>query len=266
MSERISRPRLVALDAELSGRDRAVVQAVAAARLMTGGQIQALFFPLSDHATFLTAARCARRVLHRLSEQRLLFRLQRRIGGVRAGSSAHIYGLGPVGQRLLQPAVGRLRYREPTVLFVDHTIAVAQLAVDLITHARAGNCELLQLQHEPACWRSFGGVAGRQLLRPDLYAALAVRDYEYRWFVEIDRGSESLPVVLRKCRSYEAYYRSGHEQTQHGVFPRVVWITSEEARRRRIATALATDRQLSAGLFLTATTQTTLAVLTGGPA
>jgi hypothetical protein len=41
------------------------------------------------------------------------------------------------------------------------------------------------------------------------------------WFAEIDRSSESLPVIKEKCRLYVEYYNSGVEQRLRGVFPRV---------------------------------------------
>lgn len=214
MRGRVGPRELEHLRDELSGRDRAIVQTVSEARLMTGRQLQALFFPLEDHATARTAARCARRVLERLSRDRLLVRLERRIGGVRAGSASFIYAIGPVGQRLLRQPGARRRLREPSTYFVDHTLAVSELVVRVTTTARLGKLELLRLQHEPSCWRSFGGLGVRQLLRPDLFVVLGVGDYEHRWFIEVDRGSESLPVVLRKCRTYEAYYAAGLEQAE----------------------------------------------------
>ncbi len=49
----------------------------------------------------VSAARIARRVLARLTELGVLARLERRIGGLRAGSSGYVYYLGPAGQRLV---------------------------------------------------------------------------------------------------------------------------------------------------------------------
>ena len=44
-------------------------------------------------------------------------------------------------------------------------------------------------------WREFPGLGGRRWLRPDMFLALGVGAYELRWFIEVDRASESLPVV-----------------------------------------------------------------------
>ncbi len=62
-------------------------------------------------------------------------------------------------------------------------------------------------------------MAGRVLLRPDLAVTLGIGEYEIGYFVEIDRGTEHLPALLRKCHSYEAYYRAGQEQAAHACFP-----------------------------------------------
>jgi hypothetical protein len=59
---------------------------------------------------------------------------------------------------------------------------------------------------------------------------LGLGAYEDRYFLEIDCGSEGRGALVRKCQTYLAYYRSGSEQTAHGVFPRVVWITTTERR------------------------------------
>ena len=90
------------------------------------------------------------------------------------------------------------------------------------------------------CWREFSGLGGRRWLRPDAFLVLGVGDYELRWFIEVDRASESLPTVLRKCRLYADYYQSGKEQAAHGgVFPRVCWIVPDEPRAERVRAAIA---------------------------
>jgi hypothetical protein len=262
--ERLGRRGLEELRDELSGRDIAIVVTVADYKLLSARQVEALFFPAHEHATALTAARCCRRVLERLTHGRLLVRLERRIGGLRAGSASFVYGLGPVGQRLIEADGPRRRFREPSATFVDHTLAVSQLVVDITALSRAGGWELLQIQGEPRCWRSYGGVGGREVLRPDLFLVLGVGDYEHRWFVEVDRGTETLPSLLRKCRSYAAYYASGREQATHEVFPRVLWIVPTTARAARLERALAADRRLPAGLFIVTTDDAALTVLEAG--
>jgi hypothetical protein len=92
-------------------------------------------------------------------------------------------------------------------------------------------------------------LSGRLTLRPDLFVSLGVGDFERRFFVEIDRGTEHLPALLRKCRGYETYYRSGVEQAKHDVFPRVCWVMPDEKRASRLREALGKNPRLTAELF-----------------
>ncbi len=99
------------------------------------------------------------------------------------------------------------------------------------------------------------------MLRPDLFVVLGVGEYELRWFVEIDRGSEHLPALQRKCRLYNSYYRSGGEQRRHQVFPRVLWVVPDERRAERIRTKIAADRRLTSDIFRVASDEQALALM-----
>jgi hypothetical protein len=261
---RYGRAEVRELRRALTARDLALVSQVAALRLMSGRQIEAVHFPREMHATSSAAGRQCRRVLARLVRERLLIRLPRQVGGIRAGSHAFIYGPGPVGHRLLRDDGSRLRVHEPGETFVDHQLAVSQLVVELTLATRRGCLELLVVEGEPACWRTVPAV-GRVVLRPDLFVALAAGELEYRWFVEVDRGTHHRPAVLRKARLYESYYRSGVEQTTHGVFPRVVWIAPDAARVARLRDAFE-GGEFSGGLMLVTTADKAIDVLSGGEA
>ncbi len=247
----------------LSERDLAIIGQVAELRLMSARQIQAVYFPDSEHENGAAAMRARQRVLKRLCRERLLVALERRIGGIRAGSAGLVLALGPVGQRVLGAHGPRRRSHEPTWRFVDHTLGISQLVVDLRVAARRGALDVLEAQAEPSCWRQFSGLAGRQWLRPDAFVVLGVGEYELRWFIEVDRASESLPVVVRKCRLYADYYQSGNEQAAHGgVFPRVCWVVPDEKRAEQLRSAIARDKQLPEGLFVVTTSEQALATLT----
>jgi hypothetical protein len=266
MTERIGPRHLGILRNHLSERDLAIVRQVSDLRLMDARQIEAMFFGPEHHATRLTATRTCRRVLERLAETRLLLRLERRVGGIRAGSASFIYTLGPIGQRVLSLGGPRRRFREPTALFVDHTLAIGQLVVALTLAARQGLLDVLAVETEPRCWRTFTSIGGRQVLRPDLFVVLGVGEYERRWFVEIDRGRETLPVLVRKCRCYEAYYRSGSERAAHGVSPRTCWVVPDTARAERLDLAIANTGELTDRLFLVAPRDVAIGSLMGAPA
>jgi Replication-relaxation len=246
----------------LSKRDRAILEQVAALRLMSARQLQAVHFPPSAHDNEHAATHARQRVVTRLLREQLLTCLERRIGGVRAGSAGFVLALGPIGQRVLSVNAPRRRAYEPTLRFVDHTLAISQLVVNVTLAARQPSLDLLDCQPEPHCWRQFQGLGGRRLLRPDLFLALGSGDYELRWFIEVDRSSESLPTLLRKCRLYADYYQSGSEQAKHGgVFPRVCWSVPDEQRAERLRQAIEREPSFPAGLFVVTTSAKTLTVL-----
>jgi hypothetical protein len=181
--------------------------------------------------------------------------LERRIGGVRAGSAAYVWTVGPVGDRLLRLDLPgrRRRVREPSQLFLDHCLAIADAHLTVLRAHRAGALELVEVQTEPACWRTFTGLGGARLvLQPDLYLVTgdpADPEFVNRWFIEIDRGSENPARLLAKCAHYEAYRRSGSEQAAHRSFPLVVWVMRDEAQASRLRTAIASDGTLDPRLY-----------------
>ena len=245
---RLGQAKLQALRARLSDRDMAVLKTVSELRLVRSNHLEALHF--GDAATPLTAARKSRRTLQRLTEFGLLRRLDRLIGGLHAGSAAFVYALTAAGQRLLTEPGARPRRYEPSLPFVEHTLAIADLYVALHRRSASAGRRLLDLQTEPRCWRSWTGLSGeRQLLRPDLYLAVAVGPDELRWFIEVDLGSEHRPALVRKARAYQRYYEAGVEQAREGLFPRVAWIVPDSRRARQLAGALDSDRELTKELF-----------------
>lgn len=260
-ASRLSARRLRDLRDQVASRDQEILIQLAELRLMSGRQIEVVHFTAERHATQATAARHCRRVLARLVRDRLIVRLPRRVGGVRAGSHAFVYRLGPVGHRLLHEG-SRLRPHEPGEAFVDHQLAVSQLVVDLILASRNGRLELLAVEGEPTCWRTIPAI-GRAVLRPDLFIAIGRGELEHRWFVELDRGTHRSPAILRKAVLYESYYRSGVEQAAHDVFPRVAWLAPDDDRVDALRRVL--DRgSFSSGLMLVTTSRDAPDALAGG--
>jgi hypothetical protein len=229
---------------------------------MTGAQLQQLHFTDSDHASFESAARACRRVLKRLVDQRVLGALQRRIGGVRAGSQGLTYEVGSVGRRLLG-VVHPSGRREPSWLFLDHTLAVADWYVRLVLAQREGRSDQLFIEVEAEAWRSFVGVNGKQLLAPDLFVRLLIGDDELVWFIEVDRGTEHQASLKRKAERYIAYYHTGIESERLGLFPKVLWIVENDQRAGEIERALRRVRGTVVGLFVVTPAGTSVDTLLG---
>jgi hypothetical protein len=259
----LSRRGLEQLRSNLAERDLAVVHSVRRHRFLTARQIEQLHFV--DHVSGEAGARVCRRVLARLTSRRVLRRLQRRIGGVRAGSASFVYALGPVGWRVLDE--DRRRVTEPSPLFLDHALAVADAHVRLVAAERAGDLELLSVEVEPTCWRRFVGAGGaRMTVKPDLSIVTAAGAFEDCWFLEIDRGSESPAAMARKCRTYEAYWQTGFEQERTGTFPLVLWVAPDEKRGKRVQRVISETRNLKRDLFRVTTSTQLVDVIAGGAA
>jgi hypothetical protein len=232
MTDQSTRGRAGVLRDRIDARDLAILRSLYQLRLATSGQLQRLHVP---DGTPATRARRTRAILQRLTRWELVVRLARTIGG-RPGSTAHIYGLSGLGLAILE-APGPYGRRRRTIwetkpYFTRHVLAVAELCVGLTEVARSKpTVDLLAFDGEPAAWRKFIGPDGAPLtLRPDALVRVGVGDYEVSTFIELDMGSESLPTLQRKCLVYIAYWRSGNEQRDHGVFPRVLWLVRDDTR------------------------------------
>jgi hypothetical protein len=250
---------------QLSARDEAVLCSLASLRLMTTRQIERLHF---REGSALTQARRCRATMERLHDLDLAHRLDRRVGGIRAGSASFLYSLSSRGRRLLDldgPAGGRRRRpAEPSTAFQDHVLAVADFCVQLHEAERTGAFELVRFQAEPMCWRAYVGVGGeRFVLKPDAYTALADGDFETLSFVEVDRGTEGRTTIRRKGEAYLRYAVSGTEQSRSSVFPRVVFLVPDERRAEFVRQALRPIRR-SSELFVVGLASDTVSVLSGG--
>ncbi|WP_246063885.1 replication-relaxation family protein [Blastococcus colisei] len=233
-------------------------------RFLSTDHLQQLVF--TGHRSLISAARTCRRVLGRLHDERLIERLDRRVGGLHGGSAASVWTLTAAGQRVLGLQTGSgssMRVRQPGGAFVQHYLAVADVHLVLLRAAREGQMELLNLELEPVCWRHFLDPMGtRQVLKPDLFAVTATENYENHWFIEVDRGTEGIPTLVRQCQAYARYRASDQEQAESGLFPRVIWLLPTEIRRRRFQAALTATRSLDGDLFRLVTAGGLLPVVT----
>jgi hypothetical protein len=236
---RISPARLDLISAQLTPLDQAVITLASRTRLCSGGQLQRLFWPGGDGDN---QARRARRALGRLTDWRVLDRLPRPVGGTRAGSKGFLYVIGPAGARLLERQLGTRigRLIVPGQRFIAHTLAIAEVVVGLHAAAARGDCDLIEFQCEPTCWRPFPGPMGARLvLRPDLFVRIGRGAYEDHSYLEIDLATEGRGTLLAKCRRYLAHYRSGEDQRQHGLYPKIVWAVPNAGRLDLVASVIA---------------------------
>jgi hypothetical protein len=264
----MSRPPAVEiLEGRLSPRALEVVATLAELRFASARQLERWHFV---GATPLARARSARRSLERLTSLGVLARLDRRIGGVRAGSAGYIYGLDLAGQRIAAEH-GWLRLKrsrrlqEPSRTFLRHLLAVGELHLRVIEADRAGGAlELLDRQAEPACWRAYTDPGGsRLILKPDAFVVVATADLEWSWFCELDRATESLTTIERKLSAYVAYWHSGREVAERGVQPRTLWLAPTARRVEQLTAAIERLPLEAQPLFMVAAFDQATCVLIG---
>lgn len=249
----IGRRTLQQIADSLSARDGTILQFLSTQKFASTAQLRRRHF--HGHATDSAATRACLRVLDRLLQHRLVSRLERRIGGTRHGSAGFIWHLDVAGERLTRPKDAPRRHvGDPSTAFLDHTLQITETVVTLHELTTGTDTKLSRIDVETAAWRTFlTGHGTTTVLKPDLFARVSTPDYDDHWYIEIDRGTEHLPVLLTKCRTYAAYRRTGAAQTEHGVFPRVLWVMPTQRRVARLTAAIGADPDLPDRLFVAAT-------------
>lgn len=251
---RVDRDELLRIKDVMPERDMAVLQLIDRHRYLTTKQVQS--FAFTDHGSDESAARIARFVLARLNRLALVKALPRRVGGVRGGSAARIWQLAPAGARLLRDEGQTFRTHEPSLRFLQHCLAIADVHLGIRALGALQAVESVDVFTEPDCWRRFVGPAGeRRLLQPDLAATLRTQEYIDRWFIEVDLGTESIPTVLKKCGQYESYRATGVEQADHRAFPLVIWIFSRPDRAEKVRTSILRSPRLTPELYRVVSTE-----------
>lgn len=257
----------------ISSRERAILLSIEQHQFLASRHIEALHF-----ADIRPSARgrITRRTLARLRDLRVIDALERKVGGVKAGSEGLTYFVDTVGDRILHQRPGQRarRIHEPSARFLKHRLAIADTHIALITADHNGDIELVESAIEPGAWRTFAGIgAALRILKSDLYAETATDEgLVYAWFIEVDLGTESIPTLHSKCREYEAYRQTGIEQDRHGAFPLVIWSITHsdpakaERRRQALTDAIAADRGLTAALFRVVAPEQLLPLIRNGGA
>ena len=248
---RISAPQLDVIASQLTDYDQAVLLFLAEVRLATGAQIARRLWGARTPTD--AKAWMARRALWRLEAWRIIDRLPRRIGGVRGGSGSLVFAIGPSGRRLVARHGSELRkLGTPGDRHVRHTLAATELVVGLHEAMLAGELDLIELETEPTCWRGFltGLMGARTMLKPDLFLRIGAGALEDRWWVEVDMATESQATITTKAKRYVAYFRSGEEQSRHGIFPRTIWAVPDRRRSEQVAETLGHLPTAAARLFV----------------
>lgn len=231
----ITKARLAVLEQSLTPRERAIIDTLDRLRVATTEQLRRLHFA---DLTPRSAARQAPRTLASLTERRIACKLERQLGGVRAGSRAAVWSLDVAGQRLAPSSCGPAggyhprRPWTPSLTFIAHRLAVSECFVAVTERCRAGGFELLDFDAEPVSWRRYASpYGGASVLKPDAFVRVAVGEVERGCFVEVDRATESRSTLATKLRTFRTFWETGREQDRFGYFPKVVFAVPSEERK-----------------------------------
>jgi hypothetical protein len=250
---RIGSDRLARLVEQLTEQDRRVLQRMAQHRYLRTEQLAR--FEFRDRPTELARLRAAHRTLKKLRVHGLIVMLERTVGGAARGSTAAIWTLTDAGLRAAsyrdtEADHPRRRISEPSLIFLRHEVAVAELHLRLLEAAAQTDWTIERLELEPACWRRYLGPLGAlATLKPDLSCDLENADYESRYFFEVDRATEPPGRIITKCLQYQEYYRTGEEERRGNILPLVVWIVPGEARREQLFRHLTTGNGINPRLY-----------------
>jgi hypothetical protein len=233
-----SRLTTAQLARELTAQYTTVLPHLSRTRLLTGAHLDRLL--ARPDTTPETTARNRRRIMTRLHDLGLVTTLERKIGGVRAGSTGHVYTLTPTGHRVLatlhnQPCPAHIKKTTtPGALFLAHTLAISDIYVRLIEASHTHNVTLSSFVTEPQCWQPTGQG---DYLKPDAYCVLSTTTHQDCWWLEIDQATESLPRIRTKSRAYLDYL-THNGLGPDNVPPRVLFTTPDVTRKNAIQEAI----------------------------
>ena len=121
-------------------------------------------------------------------------------------------------------------------------MAVAELYVSLIEHARDTDIQLVTFETEPACWWPDGL---RGYFKPDALAVLHLQRRRDFWWIEMDMATESLATIRKKALTYLDFLQRGQEGPRK-VTPWVIFATPDEKRAaliRQVIESLPSDHE-----------------------
>lgn len=272
---------LAALRERLTPRDMQIISFIEQAHCAFTHQLTRLFFASASNEQ--AASKACRRNMQKLLEYKLVNKLDRKIGGYRAGSNANIWYLTDAGYKLLDledpdTPLKRRRFLEPSAITLRHRLTSVECYIQMVELGRkiqlGGNVQaeeaggnsgaasktnsgtitprsfsVRKVEFEPKSWKQYPYDNKNKYLKPDLFISIEKDGYEYLYFVEIDLASESMTDILRQCESYHDCYNSRAIQNEYDIFPIVLWIVPDEKRKERFVKVLKEQYERTNHLF-----------------
>jgi hypothetical protein len=224
----------------LTPRDVEIIRTVCQHGALTRAQVRRLFFRQGGGLASVQAV-CRR--LKILTERGYLDRL--RIPTA-MGSGPYVYLPGARSEAVLaaeELTLARVTKRERlrSVAAIAHRLEVADFYVGLSeAFASREGCILVWLSERQAYYALPG--AGRTLpFTPDAYCLWILGNEEGAFFLEWDRGTESMTRLAEKLARYETYYGLRAYRDHLGedeLRPRVLFVVPDERRRKKLSSWL----------------------------
>lgn len=244
-------------------RDKAIVLAVYTHGRLSREQIRRLFFRKAARGPVapvkLASVQAAAARLRRLAEAGYLWRVPT---PVIRGSGQYLYSLGRLGAQLLaaeykisaSPA-GR-QPLTPSFLALNHTLEVTDFYIALKESLeRSGGTILTWLGDRQSAHR-FHHQGRRRIIAPDAYCLWSLPRREGSFFLEWERGHQSLKVIGEKLDNYDAYYaRRGYLEHlgEVGLTPRIAFVVPDPRRQGHLLSWLGRQKDRGRWRFLPTT-------------
>lgn len=264
----MTKKELQIIEYHLSDKEKQILEALKNAKVLFSYQIRRLFF--DEVTSIANATRYTNRTMQKLKNYGLVdVLMNRRIGGVRKGSVANIWYLTENGHRILNlgkkepdEKPKRTRYLEPADSTLKHKMAIAECYVQLMELEQRGLLKVKEASFEPSNWRYFDYDNQSEVLKPDLTVVTAQQGYECRYMIELDLSTESMDVITKKCLRYHKYLQTGEEQALYNIFPLVLFIVKDEARKTKMEDTIRTKFDGYPKIFLVITADEFASIMT----
>jgi hypothetical protein len=142
-----------------------------------------------------------------------------------------VYTIGLSGRQYLLARYGAahpLRSLRITTSHIEHSLAITELATQLLVAAPDAGYHIARIEGEPSCHRPFGI---QRTLSPDGYIRLVNNQIEIAWFIEMERSWQRSQSTLGKMDAYYTYMKS---LKLSELMPRVLFVVFSEAHLRHI--------------------------------
>ena len=220
----------------LTPRDLRIIRTIVEHDQMTREQIRRLFF---RKGRGLVSVQAVCRRLKILTERDYLARTRL---PTPMGSGPYVYQPGRLagaamsrdGSGLKRP--GDRRRRTQSAVELLHGLEIVDFYIQLKRSLEESDGEILAWLSERQCRYRIPRVGRSLPFTPDAYCLWGLESEEGAFFLEWDRGTESMVRIAEKLARYEVYYRTRayHDHLgEIGLRPRLLFVVPDERRQRK---------------------------------